>query len=270
MKIVRSAIWGLAASVLFAGRGTAQSSEEEHRSYLWKQCDEDVLVFYVDREPLERMVPPGHSLALEDGKASVLIAAQNCPTYWFDGEEIGETFEVHHWVAIHGKADVRDVAGAERTLPTMTWFALFTGSTNPRSRERWNEVRDAFPRDRNSIARCANARGERQGFPLRTDWSTRGRRSEGNLSRKMVGVNHDVYSTDSKGSLVYNRIQCLGSLFAWESEGSLKVSGGTEPSKAIGTGTYPAAVHTFLPIWCRASLADSAPRVRLDSLARAA
>jgi hypothetical protein len=258
MQIARWVGWVLAVTIVIPGVVAAQSGNEVQRSFLWKQCDEDAIFFYVDPEPLTRVVPTSHSLALVDGKARVLIAAQNCPAYWIDGEDIGATLEVHHWVAVQGNADIREIAGAESTLPTMTWFALFTGSSNPLSRQRWTSSgTTSHEIEALSLVVPQPTGGGRVSITEDLEYSWQMKRGEPIV--KSVGVNHDVYSTNANGSLVYHRIQCLGSVFAWASEGSLTVTGGTEPSKLISTGTYPATVYSFLPIWCRASLADSPP-----------
>ena len=90
---------------------------------------------------------------------------------------------------------------------------------------------------------------------MRYSWSTQFSKP-GPVS---IGVNHDVFTLSPSGEAVYNRIQCLANIFSWNSQGSLQVTGGTEPTGMIGDGTYSATVHTFLPIWCRASLADEPP-----------
>ena len=256
---MQTAGWLLTLTTLAPVIGAAQSSDVGQKGFLWKQCDEDAIVLYIDPDPIARRLPENHALELDGGMARLLIAIQDCPTYWINGEDIGPTHEVHHWAALEGLADVRPVAGAELTLPTMTWFNLFTGSSNPKSREQWtgsgtmsseiDKVSFVAP-DPEGGGRVAISEG------LGYSWDI----SRGQPIAMTVGVNHDVYSINQSGDLVYNRIQCLGSVFGWASSGSLRVTGGTEPSRLVGTGTYPVNVHTFLPIWCRASLADAPPQ----------
>jgi len=249
----------LALTAALPGVVVAQSDSDMNKSFLWKQCGEDAILAYVDSESLADLLPDDHSLALADGKARVLIATQDCPTYWFNGEDIGPTREVHHWVAIEGITDVRNIAGAESTLPTMTWFALFTGSSNPASREQWTSSGTmSHEIDSLSLEAPSPEGGGRVSISGELEYSWK--ISRGQPIEKLVGVNHDVYAMSESGDLVYNRIQCLGNVYGWRSLGSLSVSGGTEPSRVIGTGTYPIAVNTFLPLWCRASLADSPPQ----------
>lgn len=259
MSTKHSSVWLLTLTAAISCVVAAQSSANGQKSFLWKQCDEDAILLHVDPDPLASLLPENHSLALVEGKARILIATQDCPAYWIDGEDIGVTLEVHHWVAVEGLSDVRKVAGAERTLPTMTWFALFTGSSNSVSRERWISS-GTMSHEINTLSLVAPhpEGGGRVSISEELEYSWQ--ISRGQPIATSVGMNHDVYATNQNGDLVYNRIQCLGSVFGWESLGTLRVSGGTEPSKVIGTGTYPVAVHTFLPLWCRASLADTPPR----------
>lgn len=80
------------------------------------------------------------------------------------------------------------------------------------------------------------------------------------IRARLVVVNHDVYVRDSAGKIAFNRIQALLNVFAWESPGTLKVVGGTNPNKLIGPGTYAVTVHTFRPLWARASLGEPLPK----------
>lgn len=250
--------WLLVLSLLVPAVVAAQSSDDGAKSVLWKQCDEDVLLVRVDPEPVARRLPENHSLALGEGKASLLIAVQDCPTYWIDGEDIGQTYEVHHWAAIDGKRDIRHVAGAERTLPTMTWFALFTGSSNPKSRASWTEAGTQSLAIKGLSMTAPDPEGGGQvalSEALGYSWKTQ----RGPPEFITVGVNHDVYTTNLNGDSVYNRIQCTAVIRAWSSKGSMQVTGNTEPSIAVRSGTYPVAVHTLSPLWCRGSLADKPP-----------
>ena len=55
---------------------------------------------------------------------------------------------------------------------------------------------------------------------------------------RLVAVNHDVYARDNTGKVVFNRIQALLNVFAWDSPGTLTVVEGTNPTRLIGSGTY--------------------------------
>lgn len=259
MKASKGIVGILVATLLLPGDVAAQSGRSAAKSFLWKECAEDVLKVYVDPTPLQQIVGPEFSVEVENGKALVLIVVQDCPSYWFDGEEIGPTQEVHQWVALEAPREVHPVPGAELTLRTSTWFALFTGSSNARSRESWSASgTPSVPITNVSLEAFApEQRGQvTVGRGMSYSWEAQ---SAEPLAR-LVAVNHDVYARDSSGEIVYNRIQALINMFSWDSAGTLTVVGGTDPQKSIGPGTYPVLVHTFRPLWAWASLADTPPR----------
>lgn len=252
---MRSSIGALAATVLLIGTVTAQSSESNDQNFLWKQCNEDVIKLYLDPEPFQELLPAGYTVRLFEGQAWVLILSQDCPHYRFDGEEVGATNEVHMWVAIEGPQDLRPVVGAERTLPTMTWFNLFTGSNNVRARKAWTASgTSSVPIDSVFLDPLAPERGGRVllGPDQSYSWSVKSAAPPARL----LGVNHDVYERDSDGNIVLNRIQALLTVSAYDSPGTLEVVGGLGPKSAISAGTYDVEVHSFFPIWARASLGE--------------
>jgi hypothetical protein len=258
MKSSRRWAAALVAAGLLAGPLDAQSGESTAKSFLWKRCNEDVLSLDLDPVPLQQFVGSQFSVRVREGKARVIIVVQDCPSYWFDGVEIGPTQEVHEWVAIEAPRDLRPVAGAQRTLPTSTWFALFTGSTNARSRQSWSAAgTPALPIESLSLAPFApEQRGRLSvGQDLSYSWHAQ---SAAPFAR-LVAVNHDVYARDNTGKVVFNRIQALLNVFAWDSPGTLTVVEGTNPTRLIGSGTYTINVHTFRPLWAWASLGDTPP-----------
>ena len=139
MKAPIGFVGGLAAALCLAGQLTAQPGVSDTKSFGWRPCNEDVLSLNLDPAALQQFVGSEFSVLVAEAKARVLIVVQDCPANWFEGNEIGPTHEVHEWVAIEGPRDIRPVPGAERTLPTLTWFALFTGSSNAHNRKFWIE-----------------------------------------------------------------------------------------------------------------------------------
>jgi len=105
----------LATVLLATGPAAAQTDASTTTSFMWKQCDEEIIKLYVDPAAFEALVPPDRNMLLFEGRAWVLVIAQDCPQYWIDGDELGATDEVHMWVAIEGAQDVRPVVGAEQT-----------------------------------------------------------------------------------------------------------------------------------------------------------
>lgn len=240
---------------LFPSQAVGQASSAKTGAHLWKQCKEDVLFIDVDPQRLDGLVAPQFELQLEQGKARILIAAQDCPTYWFEGEEIGPTLEVHEWVAVQGAEDVRPVPGAETTLPTMHWYAVYTGSNNERSRDEWDRSGTLIQPLRTVTVRSSTSAVEGT-VVIDGDRSYEWTAGPGSPFARLVAVNHDVYTSNTAGQIIVNRIQCLANVAAWGSQGELKVNGGTDPADVVSEGTHALTAHAFLPIWCRATLAD--------------
>jgi hypothetical protein len=251
MAAPRNLVGALAAMVLLATPADAQSQRALH--FLSKQCNEDAVQVLMDPGPLRDFVGSEFPLKLEDGKARVVIVVHDCSQYWMDGEDVGPTQDVQIWVSIRGSEDVRPVIGAEQTLPTRTWFSLFSGSNNPRVR----------------AAKTASGTAQAQIEGVHLD--TPGPRRHGRVSlsedlhyswevfdakplSRLVGVNHDVHVEGAAGNVVINRIQALLHLCAGPSQATLTVVGGKNPLPLISPGTYPALVTTFFPMWSRATL----------------
>jgi len=251
MAASRILVVALAVTALLATHSDAQSQRPLH--FLSKQCNEDAVQVLVDPRPFQDFVGSEFPLKLEEGKARVVIVVHDCSQYWMDGEDVGPTQEVQVWVSIRGPEDVRPVVGAEQTLPTKTWFSLFSGSNNPRVR----------------TAKTASGTAQAQIEGVLLDAPGRQRHGRVSLSKglhyswevldatplsRLVGVNNDVYVRDSAGNVVLNRIQVLLHMCAGPSKATLTVVGGTNPLPLISPGTYPALVTTFFPMWSRATL----------------
>lgn len=259
MNTSRGFAGAIVALVVLAGPVAAQSDESNAKGWLWRQCNEDVLSLDLDPVPLQEFVGSEFTVLVTDGKARVIIVVQDCPSSWFDGVEIGPTQEVHEWVAVEAQRDMRPVPGAQRTLPTLTWFALFTGSTNDRSRTLLTASgTPTLPIESLSVEPFASE--QRGRLSVGPDWSYSWEARSAPPLARLVAVNHDVYVRDSAGKIVLNRIQALLNVFAWESPGTLNVVGGTNPNGLIGPGTYAVTVHTFRPLWARASLGEPLPK----------
>ena len=241
----------VAVTALLVTQADAQSQRPLH--FLSKQCNEDAVQVLLDPQPFGDFVGSKFPLKLEEGKARVLIVVQDCSQYWMDGEDVGPTQEIHVWVSIRGSEDVRPVVGSERTLPTKTWFSLFTGSSNPRVREAKRAsgtaqapIEGVFldapgPQRRGRVSLSKD---------LHYSWDVSG----ATPSSRLVGVNHDVYVRDPAGKVVLNRIQALVHVSAGPSGATLTVAGGANPLPLVSAGAHPASVTTFFPMWSRATL----------------
>ncbi len=240
-----------AALVVIGTRAAAQAEHSLH--YLSKQCNEDAIAVRVDPGELREVLRAEFTPVLEHGKARVLLVVHDCGQYWMDGEDVGPTQETQVWVAIRGPDDVRPVVGAERTLATRTWFSLFSGSTNARVRGAKTAAGLAqLPIRGVSLDPPGLRRGGRLllSGELEYVWQVVSTAP----AARLVGINHDVYSRDSAGSVVLNRIQVIVHPTAGPSPGTLEVRGHAEELPWLRPGTYPATIQTFFPMWSRATL----------------
>ncbi len=248
----------LASATLAPAQDSAQPQAQARSNpslhYLSKQCNEDAILMLLDPGPFQEYVGPRFPLVVENGKARVLVVVHDCPQYWMDGDDVGPTQELQVWVMIRGAEDVRPVIGAERTMPTRTWFSLFAGSSNPRVRE----------------AKAAAGMAQATIGSLSLDPPGPQRHGQASLSGdlkyswqvpspsapqvRLLGLNHDVYTRDASGKIVLRRVQALVHVSAAPSTGTLKVEGRTDVMPLIPPGTYPATVQTFFPMWSRATL----------------
>ncbi len=241
----------LVSSLLTTGSVWAQA--ESPKNYLFKECDEDALLLQLDPGPFEEFVGPEFSLALEEGRARILIIVQDCSQYWIDGEDLGPTQHTHVWVAIEGVEGAEPVVGAQYTLPTATWFNLFAGSTNARGREA-RKASGTAPEPLGAVSLDPPAPQRGGGVSVRERLDISWRVSSAPPPFAMVGVNHNVYVRDAAGVIVLKKIQALGKLVAGPSGGTLEVTGETALAGLIAPGTYPIQVYTIFPIWARATL----------------
>jgi hypothetical protein len=251
-KMIRLVVTGLTALVLLGHLDHAQA--RRILMYASRQCNEHALELHLDPRPFQKIVEPGFSLALVDGKARVVIVAHDCSQLWINGEDLGPAQEVRLWVSIRGLEDIRPVVGAEQTLPTRTWFSLFEGSSNPRVREvKMAAVIDEAAVDSVSLDPPGTQPSGRVYLNgnLALSWRVP---SPAAPSARLVGLNHDVYRRDSTGKVALNRIQALMHVSAATSPGTLEVVGHEGLVLLISPGTYPVSVRMFFPMWSRATL----------------
>jgi hypothetical protein len=259
MVASRILVVALALRALLPTQAQAQAQSQRALHFMSKQCNEDAIQVLVDPRPFQDFVGSEFPLKLEDGKARVLIVVHDCSQYWMDGEDVGPTQEVQVWVSIRGLEDVRPVVGGEQTLPTRTWFSLFSGSDNPRVRT----AKTASGTAQAQIERVLlDAPGpQREGrVSLSKDLHYSWEVLDATPLSRLVGVNHDVYVRDAAGNLVLNQIQALLHVSAGPSKATLTVVGATNPLPLLSPGTYPALVTTFFPMWSRATLGTTPGR----------
>lgn len=240
---------------------SAEGQSQRPLMYSLRQCNEDAMALRLDPRPFQDAVGSGLALALEEGRARVVIIAHDCSQYWIDGQDLGPAQDIRVWVAVRGIDDVRPVVGAERTLPTRTYLTLLEGSSNPRVRQA-KIASGASEASVDSVVLIApGTRGEGRvylGGHVALSWRVP---SPAAPPVGLLGLNLDVYRRDSTGTLLLNRIQALMHVSTDWSPGTLDVTGRAGAVPMIRSGTYPASVVLFFPMWSRATqgLSSSPP-----------
>jgi hypothetical protein len=231
----------------------AKAQSQRLLMYSSRQCDENAVELHVDPRPFQAVVGPEFSLALEEGRARVVIIAHDCSQYWIDGQDLGPAQDVRIWVAVRGLEDVRPVVGAERTLPTRTYVTLLEASSNPRVRQA-KIASGASEASVDSVVLIPPGKPGEGRVYLNGNLAMRWQASSlAAPSARLVGLNLDVYRRDSRGTVFLNRIQVLVHVSADPSPGTLDVTGRAEGVPVISPGTHPASVRIFFPMWSRAT-----------------
>lgn len=213
---------GVAAAILLLG-APANPDSQRAPQFMSKQCNEDAIRVHLDPHPFQQLVGTKFSLVLEDGKAVLLILAQDCSQYWLDGKDLGPTQEIHVWLSIDGPNDTRPVVGAQITRPTMTWVRLFDGSTNPQHRNARMTAGSVLTAIEGvSLDPPGSQRGGRAslGKGLVYSW----RVVSAPPPARMVGVNHDVRNPGIAADASVDQIQALVCMSAAASPGTLQVT----------------------------------------------
>jgi hypothetical protein len=244
---------------VFASSISAQEEPADPTLHLWRQSVEQVVILNADYQPFQDFVGNDFDVFSNEGQALLLIVLQDTKTNFLNGKEAGPSQDVHIWVSINGPRSGTEISviGAQSTLKTMSWFKLFGGSSQP-------QVRSAFAdsgllyepiEDFSLVHSGSEIQGKVVIGPERSfSWKAIAKAPWAEL----IGVNHDFYSRDQDDRLVSTHVQALVKALAWESEGILEVQGDVIPSGLLSTSTRPVKVHSFNPIWIRASVSDFA------------
>lgn len=255
MKKLKWSIFWLGMTFFFTGQVNGQNDQPTARSFFWRQCTENVIMLYPDPKPFEKLVGRDFKVKLHDGRAWVMIVIQDCRNNFFDGEDIGPAQEVHMWLSIEGSRDneVSPVFGAEKTMNTMSWFYLFNGSTNPKARKHYADSGIlSEPIEKLSLSFTPSLfHGQLDINPsMGFTWKAVPKKPFADK----VGVNFEIFRRDGLGNRIRSRVQALLMVKSWFAPGTLKVTGGIDPDKLVGPGTYQVFINAYNPILVRAML----------------
>ena len=233
----------------------AQEQAADPTLHFWRQSVEQVIGISADPGPLQAFVGDEFKVTVKDGKAWLLVVLQDSPTNYFDSKEIGPSQDVHIWVRVEGPREgtTTPVIGAPTTFPTMSWVKLWGGTNNAQVRSKFAASGLAYE----SIEKMTLVHsgpelggevviGPDSGF----SWNSEAKAPPFEL----IGVNHDFFTWNEDGELVYSQVQVVVKVLAWVSQGSLDVRGDFVPAGLLPAGTYPVTVNSYDPIWIRVSI----------------
>lgn len=240
---------------LTAGMARAQDKHTNATGFVWRQCNEQVIMMRLAREHVRPLVDKRFKLNLnDDGTVGIIIVVQDCDPYYFNGKNVGPAHEIHVWAGIEGPRDNTKipVVGAKDTLVTLSWYFLFSGSSNELARKLYNDNGvPSKPVEQLDILWNPEISGN---MAVDSKTSLMWNASPNTPWAPSLGVNHDIFSTDNEGTIYYTQVQALLVVHSWGAPGKLEVKGNLGGNNVIPAGNYNIGVNTFDPIWVRISL----------------
>jgi hypothetical protein len=217
---------------------------------------EDVILVKIESVLAEKYVPPEYEIYIDSSsRANLLLINQNNSEYRYDGRNLGIADDVLHWLRIVKPADSRYVPGTEITMKTASWYSLFLGSSNIRSRELWRS--SGIEEYRIQKVRL-NREGEiKTGESVLSDkkryfWQYKLKESR----TKSVGINHDFfYKTIDGNERMYN-VKAAVQVQGWGSKARLTVIGNDTETLYLPEGKVDAYVHTFTNVCATTTLSN--------------
>lgn len=98
-----------------------------------KLGSENAIVVQLPAERFIGAIPPHHEPPVdEQGRYRIMLLAQDCSRCSFGDGEAGAVHELHLWLQLaFATEDPRPIAGADVSLPSQQWLALFVATDNP-------------------------------------------------------------------------------------------------------------------------------------------
>jgi hypothetical protein len=98
-----------------------------------KLGSEHAIVVQLPAERFAGVIPPHHAPHLdEQGRYRIMLLAQDCKRCSFGDAEAGAVHELHVWLQLGSTTDdLPSIEGADVSLPSQQWLALFVATDNP-------------------------------------------------------------------------------------------------------------------------------------------
>jgi hypothetical protein len=90
---------------------------------------ENGIVVQLPAERFQGSIPPDWDPpADEQGRYRIMVLVQDCDRCSFGGGDAGAAHELHLWLQLGSATDTRPIAGADVSLPSQQWLALFVAT----------------------------------------------------------------------------------------------------------------------------------------------
>jgi hypothetical protein len=97
-----------------------------------KLGSENGIVVQLPAERFVGAIPPHYEPPVdEQGRYRLMLLVQDCDRCSFGDGEAGAAHELHLWLQLGSATDARPIAGADLSLPSQQWLALFVATDNP-------------------------------------------------------------------------------------------------------------------------------------------
>lgn len=174
--------------------------------------------------------------------------------YFINGENLGPSDDILHWIRIVKPQDKRDIPGTETTLNTFSWFAVFSGSTSRSVRESWMSAGvKKHPIQEVSLKREGEIKSGQSILSGKKKYYWKYEGFSEPFAR-FTGVNHDLYQKGPDGKTVLDQVRAVLDVTGWASPAELIVAGEDSDTGYLPEGKYNAFVHTFRKVWATATI----------------
>jgi len=243
----------------------ASDRNQKNEKYIWKNLTEDVILVRIDTSVVRKFVPNEFELYVdESSKAHIAMINQKNREYLINGENLGQSDDVFHWIRIVKPEDQRDIPGTETTLNTFSWYAVYSGSTGQRVRESWKSSGvHKQPIQEVTLMREGDIKSGRSILSDNKSYNWRYHTFYEPTAR-FTGINHDLYQKGADGKTMLHQVRAVLDVTGWASPAELIVKGMDTDTGYLPEGTYNVAVHTFRNVWATVTVGKVVDERRED------
>lgn len=227
---------------------SAADQSGNRKDYLRKILTEDIITIKIDSSTARQYVPSDYEIYVDaSSKAVLMLVNQNNSEYRYHGRNFGAADDVLHWISIIKPRNHRYIPGTEVTLKTASWYSLFLGSSNVKSRELWRSTGTReYPIDKVSLVREGEIKTGESLLSDKKKYTWQYKLKEPRT--KSVGINHNLYYKTVNGNDRMHQVNAAVEVGGWGSEAGLTVTGNDTETPYLPAGNYDVYVHTFIKV----------------------